>query len=85
MPPVVADHSGLAEVAAGIALEYPPKHAHLAAFPTGDAAALRDRLRALLALPPEERRALGLVARAAVERNWSWSRVAERLLQGFGD
>ncbi len=79
VPPLVADHSGLAEVAAGIAAEYPPELRHLTAFPSGDVAALRGRLRELLALP--ERRALGLAARRAVERNWSWSRVAERLLE----
>jgi glycosyltransferase involved in cell wall biosynthesis len=79
--PVVADHSGLAEVAAGIAEAYPPERAWLVSFPTGDAGALRDRLRALLEMPAGERRALGLAARSAVERNWSWSRVAERLLQ----
>jgi glycosyltransferase involved in cell wall biosynthesis len=79
--PVVADHSGLAEVAAGIARELPAQQAGLVAFPTGDSAALRERLRALLELPAEERRSLGLAARRAVERNWSWSRVAERLLE----
>ena len=42
-----------------------------------------ERLRTLLALPPEERRVLGLAARTAVERNWSWARVAERLLEPF--
>ncbi|MDX6473766.1 MAG: hypothetical protein QOK22_2582 [Gaiellaceae bacterium] len=81
--PVVADHSGLAEVAAGIAQELPPARAGLVAFPTGDAAALRDRLQSLLALPAAERRALGAGARRAVERNWSWSRVAERLLEPY--
>ena len=80
VPPVVADHSGLAEVAAGIAAEYPPEFRHLTSFPTGDADALRDRLRALLELSPAERRTLGSAARRAVERNWSWTRVAERLL-----
>ena len=79
VPPLVADHSGLAEVAAGIAAEYPPALARLTSFPSGDAAALADRLRELLALP--ERAALGLAARRAVERNWSWTRVAERLLE----
>jgi glycosyltransferase involved in cell wall biosynthesis len=79
--PVVADHSGLAEVAAGIARELPSEHTGLVAFPSGEAAALRRRLETLLALPPEERRALGRAARRAVERNWSWSRVAERLLE----
>jgi glycosyltransferase involved in cell wall biosynthesis len=80
VPPVVADHSGLAEVAAGIAAEYPPERAHLTSFPSGDAGALRGRLRELLELAPDERRALGLAGRRAVERNWSWTRVAERLL-----
>jgi glycosyltransferase involved in cell wall biosynthesis len=79
VPPIVANHSGLAEVGAGIAAEYPAAHAQLTTFPNGDAGALRDRLRELLALP--ERRELGLAARRAVERNWSWSRVAERLLR----
>jgi glycosyltransferase involved in cell wall biosynthesis len=78
--PVVANHSGLAEVAAGIAAELPPERAHVVAFATRDAGALRERLRELLALPPGERRALGLAARRAVERNWSWRRVAEQLL-----
>jgi len=85
VPPVVADHSGLAEVAAGIARAYPADRSGLVSFPTGDAACLRERLRALLELPAEERRGLGLAARAAVERNWSWSRVAERLLEPFGN
>jgi glycosyltransferase involved in cell wall biosynthesis len=83
VPPLVADHSGLAEVAAEIALEYPPVRRGLVSFPTGDADALQERLRALLELPAGERRALGLAARIAVERNWSWSHVAERLLQPF--
>ena len=80
VPPVVADHSGLAEVAAGLAQEYPPALAHLTASPAGDADALRARIAELLALPAEERRELGLAARRAVERNWSWARIAERLL-----
>ena len=81
VPPLVADHSGLAEVAAGIADEYPPEARQLTSFPTGDADALHDRLRALLELSPAERQALGSAARRAVERNWSWTRVAERLLE----
>ncbi|HVM56367.1 MAG TPA: glycosyltransferase, partial [Gaiellaceae bacterium] len=80
VPPVVSEHSGLAEVAAGLAREYPPGLEHVSAFPTGDAAALRSRLAEILALPPERRRELGLAARRAVERNWSWARIAERLL-----
>jgi glycosyltransferase involved in cell wall biosynthesis len=80
VPPVVAAHSGLAEIAAGIAAEYPPELAHLTSFPNGDAGALRARLRELLALPAETRATLGTAARRAVERRWSWTRVAERLL-----
>jgi glycosyltransferase involved in cell wall biosynthesis len=81
VPPLVADHSGLAEVAAGIAAEYPAAARELTSFPSGDADVLRERLRALLALPSAERKELGLAARRAVERNWSWVRVAERLLE----
>ncbi len=83
VPPLVADHSGLAEVAVGIAAEYPAGRAHLAAFPNGDVSALCERLNELLALPADERRELGTVARRAVERNWSWPRIAERLLEPF--
>jgi glycosyltransferase involved in cell wall biosynthesis len=78
--PVVADHSGLGEVGAGIAAELPPERAHLVTFPTGDADALRNRLQELLALPDGERRQLGLAARRAVESRWSWRKVAERLI-----
>ena len=81
VPPLVADHSGLAEVAAGIAAEYPAKFRQLTSFRSGDVDAFRERLRALLALSPAERRELGSAARRAVERNWSWTRVAERLLE----
>ena len=78
--PVVADHSGLAEVGAGIAAELPSGRAHLVTFPNGDVGALRSRLQELLALPAGERRQLGLAARKAVESRWSWRKVAERLL-----
>jgi glycosyltransferase involved in cell wall biosynthesis len=80
VPPVVAAHSGLAEVAAGIAAELDPEHARLVSFPTGDAAVLHERLAALLALPQGERTAVGLAARRAVESRWSWAVVSERLL-----
>jgi glycosyltransferase involved in cell wall biosynthesis len=81
VPPVVAGHSGLAEVAAGIAAEYGPGDAHLASFPSGDSPVLRARLAELLALPPARREELGLAARRAVERRWSWGRVAEHLFE----
>jgi len=78
--PVVSAHSGLAEVAAGIGEEVGPEAAALLSFPAGDAAALRERLAAILALPAERRRELGLAARRAVERRWSWQVVAAALL-----
>src|SRR3989441_5659081 len=39
-PPLVARHSGLAEIAAGLEAEYPQAERHLASFATGDAAQL---------------------------------------------
>ena len=85
VPPVVAAHSGLAEIAAGVGADYPPELSHLTSFPTGNADVLRDRLRELFALPDAERRALGAAARRAVERKWSWPAVAKRLLEPFAD
>jgi glycosyltransferase involved in cell wall biosynthesis len=80
VPPLVARHSGLAEVAEGIEAEYPPERAPLTSFANGDVAELRDKLAALLALPDEERTQLGVAAREAVVKRWSWASVAERLL-----
>jgi glycosyltransferase involved in cell wall biosynthesis len=80
-PPLVARHSGLAEVAAGLEEEYPSELRHLAAFATGDAADLREKLRALLALTPAQRAAISTAARRAAVERWSWAGVAERLLQ----
>ncbi len=79
--PVVSAHSGLAEVAAGIGEEVGPETAALLSFTAGDADALGERLAAILALPAERRRELGLAARRAVERRWSWRVIADRLLQ----
>jgi glycosyltransferase involved in cell wall biosynthesis len=80
-PPVVARHSGLAEVAAGLEDEYPPSLRHLASAPTGDAAALHARLRELLELPADDRSAIRAAARAAVVERWSWAGIARRLLE----
>jgi glycosyltransferase involved in cell wall biosynthesis len=76
VPPLVARHSGLAEIAAGIESDYPAELRDLASF-TDD---LASKLRRLLELPGETRRELGLDARRAVVERWSWSSVAERLL-----
>ncbi len=79
-PPLVARHSGLAEIADGLEAEYPPELRHLAAFATGDADDLREKLRTLLALDPAERAEISAAARRAAVQRWSWAGVAERLL-----
>jgi glycosyltransferase involved in cell wall biosynthesis len=79
-PPVVARHSGLAEVAAGLEQQLPPELASLVSFPNGDAAALHERLATLLALGPDDRARLRSTVRHAVEERWSWASVAARLL-----
>jgi glycosyltransferase involved in cell wall biosynthesis len=81
--PLVARHSGLAEIAAGLEQEYPPEHRALASFATADAADLRRKLQALLELPESERERLKAAARKAVVDRWSWANVAERLLEPF--
>ncbi len=83
-PPLVARHSGLAEVAAGLEAAYPPALRHLAAFESGDAVDLARRLVELLALPPPERDAIRAAARAAVVEHWSWAGISRRLLDPFG-
>jgi glycosyltransferase involved in cell wall biosynthesis len=80
VPPLVARHSGLAEIAEGLEAAYPPERAPLTSFTNGDVAELRDKLAALLALPDEDRALLGEAARRAVVERWSWTSVAERLL-----
>jgi len=76
VPPLVARHSGLAEIAAGIEAEYPAELRGLAGFEDDLAPALRR----LLELPSETRKELGKAARRAVVERWSWSSVSERLL-----
>jgi glycosyltransferase involved in cell wall biosynthesis len=83
-PPIVADHSGLAEIAQGLARHYPPELRRLPSFPNGDAAALRERLLTQLALGPEERGALRAAARLATVDLWSWTSVARRILEAAG-
>jgi glycosyltransferase involved in cell wall biosynthesis len=80
-PPIVARHSGLAEIAEGLEAEYPPDLTHLSSFATGDAAELAQKLNELLALPPERRAQLARAARLAATKRWSWRGVAERLLE----
>jgi glycosyltransferase involved in cell wall biosynthesis len=79
-PPLVARHSGLAEVARDLEAGYPAELRHLASFATGDSADLAGKLRELLALTPEARTELGAAARRVAVERWSWSSVSERLL-----
>jgi glycosyltransferase involved in cell wall biosynthesis len=81
--PLVAHHSGLAEIASGVAAEYPDGYGELASFQTGDASELGEKLRRLLSLEPAERAELVEAARKAVVDRWSWAEVASRLLQPF--
>jgi glycosyltransferase involved in cell wall biosynthesis len=80
-PPLVARHSGLAEIAEGLEAEYPAEHRHLASFANGDAGDLAEKLNELLALPPATRAELGAAARRAAVERWSWTSVAVRLLE----
>jgi glycosyltransferase involved in cell wall biosynthesis len=79
-PPLVARHSGLAEVAAGLEETYPPRFQGLASFETGNAADLARKLNELLALTPDDRDQLRRAARQTVVERWSWPSVAARLL-----
>jgi glycosyltransferase involved in cell wall biosynthesis len=80
--PLVACHSGLAEVAAGLEEEYPPSARGLASFRTGDPADLAAKLNELLTRP--DREALRAAARRAVVERWSWAGVAARLIAAAG-
>jgi glycosyltransferase involved in cell wall biosynthesis len=79
-PPIVANHSGLAEIARGLEQDYPRGLGDLASFPSGDAAALHDRLQQVLALRGDEREALRAAARTAAVERWSWTSVARQIL-----
>jgi glycosyltransferase involved in cell wall biosynthesis len=79
-PPLVARHSGLATIAAGLEDDYPFHLRDLASFRSGDVTDLAAKLQLLLTLTPGEREAVATAARAAVVRRWSWASVADRLL-----
>ena len=80
-PPVVARHSGLAEVSSGLESALPSGLAPLVSFPTGDAAILHERLVTLLALPAPDRTLLRATVRRVAEDRWSWAGIARRLLE----
>jgi glycosyltransferase involved in cell wall biosynthesis len=76
--PLVARHSGLAEIADALEAAGVP-----ASFETGNASDLADKLQTLLGRSPDERAELSRRARHVAEERWSWAHVAGRLLQPF--
>jgi glycosyltransferase involved in cell wall biosynthesis len=79
-PPLVAHHSGLAEVAAALEAEYPPHARHLASFTGGDALDLCAKLDELLSLPRSRWAEISQAARRTAVENWSWDTIAGQLL-----
>ena len=80
-PPLVARHSGLAEIALGLEDAYPASLRDLASFETGNSADLASKLQRLLALSPDEKAELSRAARATTVERWSWAGVSQRLLE----
>ena len=82
-PPLVARHSGLAEIAEGLEAEYPPEHrtspASRRATPTTSAPSSS----ALLSLPPQRARRSRRGSAQRGPSRWSWRSVARRLLSPF--
>ena len=76
--PLVARHSGLAEVAA--ALESEAGRPGSFSFEPGSVDDLAKRLDRLLAMPAEERAEIGSTLSAFVHREWTWDRTAARIL-----
>ncbi|MDQ3889707.1 MAG: glycosyltransferase family 4 protein [Actinomycetota bacterium] len=79
-PPLLARHSGLAEIAEGLEREYPREHRELASFATGNADDLAAKLDCILALPERDWRSLSEAARRAAVKLWSWERTAALIL-----
>jgi glycosyltransferase involved in cell wall biosynthesis len=82
--PLVARHSGLAEIAEGLEAAYPAAYRHLASFASLDVADLAAKLAELLALSSEARAELGAAARRTAVERWSWTSIAARLLEPLG-
>jgi glycosyltransferase involved in cell wall biosynthesis len=83
-PPLVARHSGLAEVARGLEEAYPEEFRALAAFDPGDAADLAAKLDAILSLPHADWDRLSAAARSAAVERWSWETIAALILSPRG-
>ncbi len=76
--PLVARHSGLAEIADALEEEGVP-----AAFESDNVDDLVEKLESLLGRSESEREELRRRARRVVEERWSWASVADRLLEPF--
>ena len=76
--PLVARHSGLAEIADALEEEGVP-----AAFESDNVDDLVEKLESLLGRSESEREELRRRARRVVEQRWSWASVADRLLEPF--
>jgi len=79
-PPLVARHSGLAEIAEGLEAEYPPEHRRLASFDSGSVEDLVEKMDALLTLPRSEWERISSAARRAATSRWSWEHVAAEII-----
>lgn len=83
-PPLVARHSGLAEVAEGLEAAYPDELRTLASFAPGDVGDLAAKLDAILSLPHAEWARLSAAARAAAVERWSWETIGALILSPRG-
>jgi glycosyltransferase involved in cell wall biosynthesis len=83
-PPLVARHSGLAEVAEGLEDAYPEDLQALASFRPGDVADLAAKLESILSLPRGDWARLSSAARAAAVERWSWETIAALILSPRG-
>ena len=83
-PPLVARHSGLAEVAAGLEAAYPEALRAPRRFRPGRRGRSRPPALGDFSLSPSlDRAAIRAAARAAVVDHWSWAGVSRRLLEPF--
>jgi glycosyltransferase involved in cell wall biosynthesis len=79
-PPLVANHSGLAEIAEGLDAEYPRELRHLASFESANAGDLAAKLEEILELSESSWEQLSAGARRAAVNHWSWDRIAALIL-----
>ena len=79
-PPLVARHSGLAEIASGLEEEYPASYGRLTSFESGNVDDLRMKLTSILDLPRGDWLELSEAARRAAVARWSWEHVAAAIL-----